>query len=44
MYARTENSRISLDLVRVVCAARSRSFIIARLRARLAAAYSGWLA
>ena len=44
MYARTENSRIAVYIVKTVLSARSRNFIAARQRQRVAAAYSAYLA
>lgn len=40
MYARTEKNRLSADVLAVVCKARARNFLAARMRA----AFGGYLA
>lgn len=44
MYARANNGKIALDVLKAVCNGRSRNFEAARLRARLDAAFAGYLA
>lgn len=44
MYARTENNRISVEVMAVVCQARARNFRAAEARRRIAAVFGEYLA
>lgn len=44
MYARTCNGAVALDVLAAVCRAKARNFAAARVRARVSAAFAGYLA